>query len=100
MAESTRSPRFKRVRSDDLGDVQKEIETFSQELGPFAGARLIASVTIGTVETRVSLGGKTASRWFVVSPRSSATVWQTRDPDGQFLYLIASASVTCALGVF
>lgn len=67
----------------------------------FHDATLTDSVTVTTSGVKVPHKfGQTPRGWFVVSPQAGADVWQSQAPDGRYLYLSSSATVTCRLVVF
>lgn len=85
--------RNRRGANQDLDDVV-------DQLGHAATAKRIPGTVIGTSETRVPHGltGRPVS-WWTGDHQQHATVRQTQDPDAQFLYLAASAALTCTVWV-
>jgi hypothetical protein len=56
---------------------------------------VIRNFTVGTVETPIAHGQKSAPKTAHPLPQADARVWQTKAPDTKCVYFAASASVVC-----
>lgn len=90
---------FVKRDGDSTEAVLLEVRRAFSELGENAVSKFIPRVTIGTTETRVAHGLRSVPRWRAFNVEGPATISQTRAPDGQFLYLIASAAVVAGIEV-
>jgi hypothetical protein len=93
---------FREQKGATTDAVQKELtRVFRDELGETAVERLVPRQTIGTTSTKVVHGMPSIpTGWLAYSLEGDARVWQAAAADGKFLYLIASATVTCGIRVF
>jgi len=94
-------PRFTGIQGTDTSRIQREIERAFIDFTSVASAKVLEEKTIGTAETRVAHGmGEVPQHWGVLSAKGPASVYETKRPDSQFLYLAASVEVVCSLLVF
>lgn len=97
------------TQDEDLRKVQENVAKAVEPLllGPFAGAVLTNAVTLGASAFQlVPHGlGRIPSGWLLVAPNAGVLVWEdsnsshNADPTA-FLFVIASAAVTCRFLVF
>jgi hypothetical protein len=67
----------------------------------FAEATRLSRTTVGTTETRIQHKlGRQPTGWLESSKEGDARVWQTKEPDANYLYLRASAAVVLRPIVF
>lgn len=101
MARKKLQPPPSRPETVEQGRFNLEVaEQLYSLAGGLGGAVFLSDKTIGTSTTRIPHGQKGVPRaWFPVSLEGDARVWQTSAPDTTYLYLRASASVTCIVVV-
>lgn len=73
---------------------QRAVEAF-ESLGELAGGRYLGQFAVGTTETRIPHGLGSAPFMPLAVPMADARVWAPRVPDATYLFLQASAAVTC-----
>jgi hypothetical protein len=94
------APQYDISRTGDVLDAQLETQKLAQQLGPIASGKLL-TVTVNATETVITHGlGNVPTGWVLVSPKASATLYETSSPTATTLYLIASSAVTCKIWVF
>jgi hypothetical protein len=94
-------PQYTDVPTGDLATLRRELLRFSQLFGDIAGSHDLGLQEIGTAETQVAHGlGRPPARWLATNHDQFALVVQTRNADERFLFLAATADVTCALVVW
>lgn len=101
-------PKFSSRREGDTETLRQEVEEFARKMGDLAGAevlfnRAVVPVAekwqITTAETPIPHGKGYVPRWGTWGLEGNANVYQSKDPDTRFLYLVASANVTTGLWV-
>lgn len=93
-------PAFRDTRTPDLSVTQGEIgETFDQ-FGELSCSLALGPREIATVETPIPHGQGIPPRWIAHDKQGPGDIWQSKAPDRQFLYLIASVAVTASVTVF
>jgi hypothetical protein len=93
-------PRYKRTRTPDGNALADDVKEFADQFGDRAGSTDLGRFTIRTSETQVAHGRDFIPRWDYFDCDAAATVFRSRAPDGKYLYLIASAQVTCNVEVW
>jgi hypothetical protein len=94
-------PRFRITQNAQTRTVQEDVRAFAEQVGEIAKGALLKNVAIAAAATTIAHGQSgTPAGWLVGSLSADARVWQTAAPDEKFLYLQASAAVTCNLWVY
>jgi len=90
-------PRFTVGHGDNVEGLRQDVRDFAAQLGVGAGATFIRGAAIATTETLIRHGLTDAPSGVFAIGQADARVWETRAPDSSYVYLAASAAVTCNL---
>lgn len=89
---------FPQTPNGTLGELWRAVLRLLPQL---AGALVInRGVTIGTSETPVAHGLRSAPTSAMVVPQADCRWWQTKAPDSKYVYFAASTSVAADVVVF
>lgn len=92
------------TENEEVRDLLDRLERFFEPIvqDPSIGAPYIKNISLaaGSTTNIAHTLGEIPSGWTVTRKNSNANVWEAKDPDSNFLYLTASASVTITIKVW
>jgi len=83
-----------------VGRQQDHTKRLADQLGDGATATLVLGVTLASGTNKIRHGQAQAPRSVSMTARANVAVWQSSQPDGDFLYLDAAGAVTIDLQVW
>ncbi len=96
-----KNPNFRARRPLNIENLSGDVEDLVEQLGPISGAIALGVFEIDVGGTKIPHGQGEPVDWFLYSgPSHDARIWQTRETDEEFIYLMASAKCTTGLAVF